>query len=328
MANLHAEGNGTVELASHVLRAEIWPDKGCDIVSLVDAESGIDVLFKAPWRPSPQPAAASGDSLTHWLASYAGGWQVLLPNGGAPCVENGVEWGFHGEAAVIPWWVDEAGRSRARFGVDLFRAPLSVEREIELDGAFLHLAETVTNTSPDPVEVMWSHHPAFGAPLLAGGAVLDVPATTVIADDEAPGTMLQAGATSAWPKAQAADGGDVDLSVVPGPDETRAHLAYLTGFTEGRYTISNAELDLAVRVSWPLEVFPHAWFWQEIHSGAGYPWYRRAYVTAIEPCTTYPGQGLAAARSKGGTPLRLAGGESRRVDIEVEVFRPSERSSQ
>jgi hypothetical protein len=327
MANLHSEANGTVELASGALRAEIWPDKGCDIVSLVDLASGVDVLFKTPWRPSPQPAAASGDSLSHWMASYPGGWQVLLPNGGAACTENGVEWGFHGEAAVIPWWVEEAGPSHARFGVDLFRAPLAVERAVELRGSGLHLTETVTNTSPDPVEVMWSHHPAFGPPLLASGAVLDVPVSMVIADDEAPGTMLEPGTSHSWPKARTVDGDELDLSIVPGPDEPRAHLAYLTGFTDGHYTISNLDLDLAVRVSWPLEVFPHAWFWQEIHSGAGYPWYRRAYATAIEPCTTYPGQGLTAARSKGGTPLRLAGGESRRVDIEVEVFRPSERSN-
>jgi hypothetical protein len=304
----------------------LLPDKGCDLYSWADRRTGIDVLFKAPWGlPDRASGGWSDGSQAAWLARYPGGWQVLCPNGGAETEASaGVRWGFHGEACLVSWAIDDFGTDGttawAELSTRLYTAPVSMRRRFRLRGRTLTLEESVTNTSPDPLDVMWSHHPAFGAPFLDGGCRIASGARTLVADDEAPGTMLAPGARYDWPIASTADGNPLDLSQAPGPGQNRAHLAYLTDFTDGWFTIINPRLQLGVGVRWPLDVFPHAWFWQEVHSTPGHPWWREAYVAAIEPATTIPAQGLEAARRKGGHPLRLAASESRTTVIDAVLF--------
>jgi hypothetical protein len=311
-----------LRLASDQLEVVVTPAKGCDIVGLIDRASGIDLLFKPPWRArgGAAPGTHHATSASQWLERYAGGWQVLLPNGGTASVEHGVEWGFHGEACLVPWEVEAHDATSATLSTDLFRAPLSIERVLEVDGPVLRIEETVTNTSPDSIEVMWSHHPAFGAPFLDGGCLLTTGARTYLVDGEVPGTMLAPRSRHAWPVAELADGTTIDLGSIPAPAEARAHLGYLTEFDAGWFALTNPALELGVAFRWPLEVFPAAWFWQEIHSTSGYPWYRRAYVTAVEPCTTFPGHGLAHARAEGGSPFVLAGHDRASVTVEAVVF--------
>jgi hypothetical protein len=186
-----------------------------------------------------------------------------------------------------------------------------LHRTIRLDGSTLHLIETVSNTSPQPLEIMWSHHPAFGAPFLEAGCRLATGARTLIADDEAPGTLLEAGSEQPWPV--------VELSEVPGPDEPRSVLAYLTDFEgpQGWFRLSNPRLGLEAELRWPTEIFPSAWLWQELRSTPGFPWWQEAYVCAVEPASTIPGQGIAAARAKGSRLITLDGHSSRTVDIEA-----------
>ena len=38
-----------IELENDRLRVTLLPEKGCDILELIDRSTGIDVLFKAPW---------------------------------------------------------------------------------------------------------------------------------------------------------------------------------------------------------------------------------------------------------------------------------------
>jgi hypothetical protein len=294
----------------------LLPEKGCDILELVDRRTGIDVLFKAPWGYGRRPVHAPS-SFEAWIESYPGGWQVLLPNGGDAAVENGVEWGFHGEAGVVEWKVDEVEAGAATFSTSLISAPLEVVRRIALAENVLRVEEQVTNRGAEAIEVMWGHHPTFGAPFLEHGCRVETSAQTFTADDRAPGAGLAPGQRSTWPNAALEGGGEVDLSVVPGPDERRAVLGYLSDFEDGSYRIVNPRLGLAAEIRWPLDVFPTAWFWQELHASAGYPWYRRAYTTALEPNTTAPAQGIVDARAKGGATLLLSPAVPRAVTIEA-----------
>jgi hypothetical protein len=101
---------------------------------------------------------------------------------------------------------------------------------------------------------------------------------------------------------------------VPGDDPPRALLAYLGGLDEGRYRLVNDELGLAVELTWPVELFPHVWLWQELHASPGFPWFRRAYAMAVEPHTTVP---------EGGAPaMPFAGRESRESVVTARVFAP------
>jgi hypothetical protein len=308
-------------LSNRHIEVTILPDKGADIYALVDRRTGVDVLFKSPWGlRSPGPWLRAASTMERWVEAYPGGWQLLLPNGGDECTEGGVTWGYHGEAALVPWQVLGRAEQAATLETELFSVPLRVHREFLLDGPVLRLTETVTNTSPTGLEVMWSHHPAFGAPFLDRGCLLSAGATSVLADDEAPGTLLAPGSRHGWPVARTAAGGDLDLRMIPGPDDSRAVLAYLGDFTSGYFAITNPRLRLGVGLRWPLDPFGHAWLWQEVTSGEGWPWYRRAYAVAVEPASTIPGHGMSAARAKGYPGVRFAAGQARQVVLEAVLF--------
>ncbi|HEU4976285.1 MAG TPA: aldose 1-epimerase [Baekduia sp.] len=310
-----------LQLANDEIAVTLLPEKGCDIVELVHRETGIDVLFKAPWGWGRRPMHAAS-SFEAWIEANPGGWQVILPNGGDASVENGVEWGFHGEAGLVDWEVTDAGQDHAVCTTTLATVPLEIERVVRLEGSTLRVDERVTNAGGDPVEVMWGHHPAFGAPLLEPGCRIETSARRFTADDRAPGAGLEPGRVSPWPHAAVEGGGTIDLSVIPPADECRAVLGYLDDFAEGSYRIVNPRVPLAVEVRWPLELFPVAWYWQELRASSGFPWYRRAYTTAIEPNTTMPGQGIARARAAGAALLELSAGESRTATVEADLLRP------
>lgn len=309
----------SLELRGEEISVTLLPGKGCDIVELIHRTSGVDVLFKTPWR-SGRRSIHAPSSFEAWIESYPGGWQLLLPNGGDAAIENGVEWGFHGEAASVEWEVEAVGPQRAVCSTSLIRAPLEIVRTVSLARAVLRVEDQVTNAGGDPVEVMWGHHPAFGAPFIGPGCRIETSARTFTADDRAPGSGLDPGGIGRWPCAPLAAGGKLDLSVIPPANEPRAVLGYLSDFEEGACRIVNGALGLAVELRWPLELFPVAWFWQELRATSGYPWYRRIYTAAVEPNTTMPGQGIAEARAKGGRTLGLAPGESRTSLVEVELI--------
>jgi hypothetical protein len=308
-------------LRSDDAEVTILPGKGADVYALTDRRTGVDVLFKSPWdASSASPGLRAASSMERWIEAYRGGWQVLLPNGGTECTQQGVTWGYHGEAALVPWQVCGATATSASLATRLFSVPLHVHREFTLAGPVLRLTETVTNESPVDLEVMWVHHPAFGPPFLERGCLLSAGCGTVLADDEAPGTLLAPGSRHDWPRAATVAGDPLDLRVIPGPEEPRAMLAYLSDFSSGYFAITNPRLRLGVGLRWPLDVFPHAWFWQEMAATPDWPWYRRAYVAAIEPASTIPGQGMSTARVKGHAGVRFAGGQTRQVAIEAVLF--------
>lgn len=309
-------------LESEDLTVSLLPEKGSDITTVVDRRSGVNVLFKSPWGARPAPWSGTS-SMERWIAAYPGGWQLLLPNGGDECMHEGARLGYHGEAAVVPWDVLEHGADRATLQTSLTTAPIAVRRELVIAGPVLRLTETVTNNSPEPFECMWSHHPAFGAPFVDASCRLSIGCRTLVADDRAPGTILEPGSRHEWPIATAADGSSIDLRQVPGPGAARAILAYCEDFDEPYFAITNPTLNLGVGFRWPAERFPKAWLWQEIHSGSGWPWYRRAYVVAVEPASTIPGQGWATAHARGERGVRFAPHESVEVVVEMVLFHDS-----
>ncbi|MDB5058667.1 MAG: uncharacterized protein JWO59_2139, partial [Chloroflexi bacterium] len=268
------------------------------------------------------PAA---DSEANWLEHYEGGWQVLFPNGGSGCLYKGAEMPFHGEASTLPWqyeMLEEAANTlRLRLSVRLCRSPFRIERELTIrDGEpTLQLWERVTNEGGEPLAAMWSHHPAFGEPFLGPACVVDSGARTVWADPAytTAGSRLKPGSRSTWPAGIGQDGEPVDLRVVPQVADT---MAYLGDFEEGWFALSNPDLGFGVAQAWPVDVLPHAWFWQEMRSNSGFPWYRSAYTMAIEPASSIPGGGLVKVMETTGTHLMLEPGESRELTLTTAFF--------
>ena len=289
-----------LRLATPDLSVAIRPDKGASIQSIVDVSSGLEFLWQTPWRDrEPGAHGHSSDSLTHWVTRDGGGWSLMLPNTGPERVADGAVWGFHGEAAVIPWRVEQASADRARLVTNLITAPLEVTRDIRVTGSEIVVIESVTNESPDDASIRWGHHPSYGAPFVEPGLEMRIPTAT---------TEDGGGARDAWPRL-----GDLDLAVVP--EEPRAVLAYLSDLAEGRYRLINRARGIGVEFSWPLEVFPYLWYWQELRASPGFPWFRRITAFAVEPHTAIPSS----------DPLiTIAGGATITAELRLRVLRRPE----
>jgi len=309
-------------LESDSLILTIQPAQGCDITSIVDKPTGLELLFQTPWGGSHRAAGTgpwAGDSVTAWLDRYPGGWQLLLPNGGAPCSLNGIEWVFHGEASQTAWTVVEATTTALDAEVSLARAPLTIKRSVLVHGAMLAITDAVTNTGPTALNIVWGHHPAFGGEFVDDSTTVQTDAKTFTADTGAAGTILQPGATSDWPAATRSDGGTIDLSCLHGAGAGVAHFGYLSGFKSGRVRITNRRRGVTAELTWPIDELPYVWYWVENHATSGYPWFGRCHVFAFEPCSTAAAVGATEAAARNLGLIKLESQETKSVTVALNV---------
>ena len=314
-----------LDIENDLLSTTVIVDKGADIYRLVYNPSKIDVPWTSPWgiKENARGFDSAFDSTTAWLEAYAGGWQVLFPNGGDANVYKGAALGFHGEASMKAWDYEILSQGGAAAEVKLWtrlsRSPYTIERwmRVEAGSPILHIRERVTNHAGEDMDYMWSHHPAYGAPFLSEHCVIDVGTSSFVADDRYAGSANPLSLSEAyqWPMA-----GDTDMSRVPGDDEVRDILAYFRDFDSGWYGITNVELGVGVGLTWDASVFPYAWFWQEMNATPGFPFYKRSYVMAIEPASSIPGQGLTTVMETSGTHLTLGPGESNEIEMKAVFY--------
>lgn len=310
-----------VRLRTAEIEVDVVPGKGGDILAARWRATGLDVLWKTRWGlRHPDALPLGGNDESRLMQAYPGGWQTVFPNGGDAVEEHGVTWATHGEVWSTPfeWEVSAAGV--LEMSARLVHSPFQITKSIALDGPRVTVREVVTNLGGQPVEVMWSHHPAFGAPFLSTGLEVTTNARTVLVDDirDNASSELVAGATVAWPHVPARRGGTTDLATVPAADAGVDRMAYLTDFPpQARVRLANPEVGVSVTLDWRAGSFPFAWYWLEAGGTGGFPWYHAAYVLAVEPATSYPAQGLHAAQAKTGTQVRIAPGESRSAALSL-----------
>lgn len=311
-----------VRIANSALAAEVLPGKGGDVLSLCHVPLGVELLWQSPWGLRARGAATtSEDEEARLIEAYPGGWQSVFPNGGDAVTVYGVRWGMHGEVWLTPfdWTPLESGlEMRAR----LVRSPFEVVKRVTLEDEALTVSESVTNAGGEPIEVMWGQHPAFGAPLIGPDTIIEAHAPSFVVDDvlDTPGRDLALGVHASWPHVPGRIAGEmVDVSRVPPLDAGVDRMGYLTRFTRGHAAIRNPVFRLRVDLDWDAAVMPHAWYWLEAGGSGGFPWYRSAYVLAIEPASSYPAQGIAAVRAKTSTQLAIAPGENRTAAVTLTV---------
>jgi hypothetical protein len=304
-------------LENEVLRVGVLAGKGSDVFELLYKPRDVDVV----WLTAGGFTARMDD----FVDGYGGGWQEILPNGGAPSTYAGVSYSQHDEVSLLPWEyaLVEDGEERvvARLTVTCAKTPLRIVKHLGLTRRKprLDVDETLTNESGVAVRCMWGHHIALGPPFLGPGArirlpdgVEGIPHATALNDS---GRRVGADRFR-WPQAPAADGGDVDLSVLP-PRGTPSDIVYLTGFPDRAwYEVGGDELRF--RVEWDATVMPYLWFWQEFGATVGYPWYARHWNIGLEPFSSYPTNGLGEA-VENGTALELGPHEERAFSLSVEV---------
>jgi galactose mutarotase-like enzyme len=286
-----------IVLENDELRVVVAPGRGGEIRHL-SRPGEKNVLAWYEWM-SPLPASRSvsfGRDELDWLSEYRGGWQELFPNGGSQCVVDGTPLPFHGEVSTAQWEVVHADESSATIRCPT-RLPLVIERSMLLSAtdAALIVEERVWNESPLEVSFTWGHHPAFAA---APGMKIDLPTGTPISaspDYETDLTDVAPGTEGQWPHLDDRNGAPVDLSIVLGGPLQR--VIYAHDLPHGWAALRNPE-GIGVAMAWDNGTFPHVWLWFEI-GGTGFPWFGRSSIVAIEPQSSWPADGLSAARDRG-----------------------------
>lgn len=314
------KGMRVVVLENELLRISVLVDKGTDIFEFLYKPRDVDFMFLSPnGIRTPEEVGSRPDPGGPFLDRYEGGWQEILPNGGGPVTYKGAHLGQHGEISLMPWQYapveDTPERIRVRFSVRAPRTPFTLEKTLTLESgrAVLTIEETLINEGQEPVDLMWGHHIAFGAPVIARGARIDTSATELLTHGKMPGfepRRLALEQHTEWPHAEGARGGMVDHSQIPPRGETGyCEMSYLAGW-EGNawYAITGAD-GVGFAATWDGDLFRYLWYWSELGAQRGYPWWGNFYVVALEPWTSYPTDGLLAAIERG-TQLTLQPGES------------------
>lgn len=273
---------------------------------------GVDELLAFhPWH-APVGVSRSrsyGDPKLDWLSEYRGGWQLLVPNAGAASTVDGIPLPFHGEWSRTRSDAVEQNSASVTLQAGT-RLPLLVRRRIEILTAPARVAVTTTveNLVDRPVPFVWGEHPAFA---VAPGDRIDVPAGAVIDGDDPERRSVP------WPSSTAGGLHANGLDRIPtGTPVQGVH--YLPDRPAGWAALRRPQV--GVGLAWDLADFPHLWIWHEI-GGPEFPFYGRTSLVAIEPSSSWPGDGLAAAIERGQAHW-LAPGTSRSATVTVVPFRP------
>lgn len=296
-------------LSSESLDVRVTPERGADIVQVVDRATGTNLLAESPTGLPTNDRLAATDSMVAWLNGYPGGWQLLAPNAGPEREHDGVRQGFHGEAALARWTVLAHDGASCELETHLLTAPIHLRRSINVDGPELAVTDTVTNLSPDATSTRLVQHPAFGSPFLDEDSFLVTSARTLITDPDAPGSLAPPNAIGS-PTGLLPVGPIPGSLAIPGPGATASLFAALTDFESPSATFYSQNRGFGVRLTWDRDVFPHAWLWIEANAGSGWPWFRRLYAVAVEPANVLPGEdGVIGDHRRGTSGIEIPPGE-------------------
>lgn len=320
-------GYRLIYMENELLRVCVVASKGADIVELRYKPMDLDVLWHAP-----QPLCPPGlyiptiESKTGaFMDFYSGGWQEAFPAGAVPAEYKGAALGVHGEVALMPWDVqireDTSQRIEIEFSVETLRTPFRLARRMTLErgSPVLYLDELVVNLGEEDTAFIWGHHPAFGAPFLEAGCLIELPRCEISIPEytERLNRRFAVGSTSQYPYARNLSGAEERIDVVKGKESRTEDVLHFTHLEQGNCNIRNPRLQFSVQLTWDVGVFPYLWCWQLYGGRWGYPYYGRAYTVALEPFTS-PILALPECVQTGCAPI-LGAGNSIASHMEVRL---------
>jgi hypothetical protein len=221
------------------------------------------------------------------MEGYRGGWQMICPVAGPARVIHGAPVGFHGEAAISIWKVNNLETASARMQLDLFSLPIRIEREVSVNGNEIEISDVITNLSNVELEFDYSSHPAFGGALLEGEVTIETSARKFHLDDEVVSPHGSSGSTHDWPLIKGENGKVLDLSRLPSPPTQLGVFGWLSDFGNKKwYRVKNIDKNISLELEWESEFLDFAWFWLEFNSNLGSPWFGNVRTFAIEPSST------------------------------------------
>jgi hypothetical protein len=322
-----SQGMRLIFLENEVLRLGINADRGSEIFELCYKPRDLDfvLVFRDGIRaPAAVPVLPNPELA--FIDLYAGGWQEVFPNGGAPSTYQGVRFGQHDEVWRLAWDYlvveDDPDLVTVTFSVAAQHVPIRIHKEVRLRARIprVEVTETIVNLSSAAVEAMWGHHLVYGPPFLQEGCRITLPpGVEAIAHTDAidPGGRRVVVGRHPWPVLPAPGGGTVDLSRVP-VRGTESDIVYLTGFPEGWYELAGPYDRLGIRVEWDAAIMPYVWFWQEFGASQVYPWYGSLYTVGLEPFSSFPTNGLGEAATNG-TAMKIEPRGTRGFHMALEV---------
>ena len=282
-----------LRLKSSALEVVIDATYGADILSIKTTDKGQEVLLQTPWADRAEAVIKQEqrsiylEPQAHWMERYRGGWQMICPVAGPARVIHGAPVGFHGEAAISTWKVNNLETSSARMQLDFFSLPIRIEREVSVDGNVIEITDVITNLSNSELEFDYSSHPAFGGALLEGVVTIETSAQKFHLDEEAVSPHGASGSTHDWPLIKGENGKVLDLSRLPAPPTQLGVFGWLSDFGNKKwYRVKNIDTNLAFEMEWESEFLDFAWFWLEFNNNQGSPWFRNVRTFAIEPSST------------------------------------------
>lgn len=299
------KGLRTVVMENELLRITILADKGSDIYEFLYKPLDIDFMWRAPagLRNPNQGLPTNATAAGSFIDYYEGCWQDILPSGGGACEYKGVSYGQHGEVSNLPWKAriirDSPDEVSCQLSVRAMRTPIRVEKTLTLKRgeALLHISESLINESPEPVDLMWGHHLAFGEPFLDEHCRIDTPASEILihADGYSDNHRFTPGERFSWPIAKDRHGGEVDFRTIPPKSQKTEDMTYLLDLAEPWFALTHQDRKVGFGLRWSGDVFNYLWYWQVFNGGQGYPWYSQTYNIGLEPWTSMPTSGLAEA---------------------------------
>ncbi len=322
------QGQRLLFLENEYLRVGVLVEKGADIFQFLHKPTDTEFMLHTPRGLRPPAVQSVASSWGSFLDYYQGGWQEILPNGGPGCIYKGVEFGLHGEVTTIPWHfqikADTPDTVQVSLSVRSFRTPLYLQRTMTLHRGdpVLIMEEVLTNEGREPMDYMWGHHPAFGAPFLSPDCRVDLPAgeLTVETFPDAAGSRLAGGGQHTWPLVSEEGGVSIDFSRPDPPETGHEDLGYIVNLPEGWYAITNQATQVGFALTWSLDTFPYLWVWRQFNQSSGYPWYGQVYTMALEPWSSYPSAGLLAA-IENGSAAKIEPGETRHAELRAVAYR-------
>lgn len=303
----------TFQLESDVLSVTINPERGADILSMLWHPTDTEILWRNRRSGGMPPRRGGYDADPRsYFDRYPGGIQELFPNAGPEAEVEGAVLPFHGEALRRPWTATVDGQTLTCSTV-LTRYPFGMHKTFTVDDGVLRVSASVSNLAERELPVHWGFHPAFNTQTVAKAATVYGPFESLRSHPEQFAASQQHPAGTAV-NASPVDGvGRFDLA----PAGSRSADLLYAKVNEGWFGLKSAETDLLVTMTWPKEVFPELWIWEESHAPGGYPWWGSEHIVAVEPHTTSPFAPLTAEPE----PFRVAGGENIRVDLTLGVQR-------
>lgn len=280
-----------LRLENEAISVTVLVDKGADIVSFVHKRSDTQMLLRMPGgiRDSAKYVPTSDSETGAFFDYYPGGWQDALP-GGNPKTIEGAQTGLHGEACCLPWnfeVIEDSEKAVSiKFSCELIRFPFYISKTLTLKKGQekLYVDTQVKNLCGESKDLMWAQHIAFGQPFITPECTISLDAKKFRTTSyfNSPTAYFPANHDGNWPKSISSDGKQIDLSKVSPTGNPHSDMYYIKGLQNGEYIVHNPTLDLGIKLSWDIDIYPYITYINVTGGLKGYPFYGRVYYVGIE----------------------------------------------